>query len=221
MLTRVSFFLHSTPWIPDFPGFPTPNSGLHYVYLFGSFLTHQLWNHHKNGNFPLFIQPGVLPLSILHRLPQITQPEDFDLSEVTETVEGLSLQHVNLTLQCGVKYPCHILTLFLIKTQMTLVTLCSFLTWTATSESYLCSLVLPRKGGGVAYKAIFCLFYIPEDPPAGFPTLPSLYYFFGVSLKIMAVMKQLSFTNNLLCARPCAGSRIYILSCDPLSNCQR
>lgn len=148
MLTRVSFFLHSTPWIPDFPGFPTPNSGLHYVYLFGSFLTHQLWNHHKNGNFPLFIQPGVLPLSILHRLPQITQPEDFDLSEVTETVEGLSLQHVNLTLQCGVKYPCHILTLFLIKTQMTLVTLCSFLTWTATSESYLCSLVLPRKGGG-------------------------------------------------------------------------
>lgn len=174
--TRVYFFLNSTSGVPDFPGFATPNSGLHYFYPFFSSLTHQLWSHNKNGNFPFFTQPGVLPLSIMPYIAPNHSAWGFWLFWGHErTVEGLSSLHLILTLQCGVKYPCHffgknpddpgyIMDYFLT-------------TWTTTLEWYLCSLVLPR-GGKKPYKAIFCLFHRPENPLAGFSTLPSLCCFF-------------------------------------------
>lgn len=83
---------------------------------------------------------------------------------------------MNLTLQCGVKYPCHFLgknpddtgyIMFLFDMDCNLGII-SFAPWFYPEKVVV-------EG---AYKAIFCLFYIPEDPPAGFPTLPSLYYFF-------------------------------------------
>lgn len=82
---------------------------------------------------------------------------------------------MNVTLQRGVNYPCHFLgknpddtgyIMFLFDMDCNLKIISLLLGFT-------------QKGGGwAAYKVIFCLFYIPEDPPAGFPTLPSLYYFF-------------------------------------------
>ena len=151
-----------------------------------------------------------------HSVSCIDCPKSLSLRALTsqgsrETVEGLSPQPVTLTLGCGVKSPCHffgkspddpgyIMFLFDVDCNLGIKSLLLGFTQRSWEKSY---------------KAIFCLFYIPEDPLAGFSTLPSLYlFFFRVSLKIMAVMKQLSFTTNLLCARTCAGCWIYVISCN-------
>lgn len=126
---------------------------------------------------------------------------------------------MNITLQRGVNYPCHFLgknpddtgyIMFLFDMDCNLRIISLLLGFT-------------QKGGagGRHTKRSFVYFIYRRILLQVSPRCLPCIIFFGVSLKIMAVIKQLSFTNNGLCARPCAGSRVYILSCNPLSKCQR
>lgn len=113
-------------------------------------------------------------------------------------VEGLSLQHVNLTLQHGVRYPCHFLgtnpedtgyIMFLFDMDGNLGIISLLLGFT-------------QKGGGGDTKRSFVYFMCQRILLRVSPLCVPCIIFFGVSLKIMAVTKQLSFTNNGRCARP-------------------
>lgn len=79
-----------------------------------------------------------------------------------------------LTLQCGVKYTCH----FLSKNPDDPGYI-MFLFDNVDCNFRIISLLhgLPRRKEKKSYKAIICLFYIPEAPLAGFSTLSSLYCF--------------------------------------------
>lgn len=98
-----------------------------------------------------------------------------------------------LTLQCGVKYTCH----FLSKNPDDPGYI-TFLFDKMDHNFRIISLLhgLPRRKEKKSYKAIICLFYIPEAPLAGFSTLPSLYCFIRVSLKIPAVIKTATMSSR-------------------------
>lgn len=198
-----------------FPGSPTLNSGLHYFYPFCSFLTHQLWSHSKKGNFPVFTQARVLPLSIVYTLPQITQPEDSDFRDHKRTVEGWGSQHVTLTLQHGVKYP-HFLSkhaedlgysMFLLDSMDCNFRIRSLLLGFTQKEEKAIQrdllFILCTRG-------LSCRFFHSAVP---------VLFLSRFHKKIMAVIKQPPCADNLLGNKPSSRRWIYVTPRNPLSEC--
>ena len=164
-------------------------------------------------NFPFSTQPGVLPLSIMHTLPQITQPEDSDFPGVTrEQWRGWVLSIWPFPCRVG----SNILVIFSVNTQMIWVTLGSFFDNMGCNFRIISLLLGFIQEGGKSYKkAIFCLFCIPEDPCVGFSTLPCLYCFFFSFPKKNGSHKPATIYWQLA---TWAKGWVYVISCNLLTK---
>ena len=191
VLTPMSFFLDFTSWVPDFPGSPTLNSGLHYFYPFCSFLTHQLWSPVKRGIFHSLLNPESSHSGSCIHCPRSLSLRTLTFPGSQENSRGAELSACDPHPKHGVKYPCH----FLGKHPEDP----GYIFDNMDCKFRIGSLLLgfTQKENKRPYKEIFCLFYIPEDPLAGFSTLLSLYCFFRFHKKIMAVTKTATVCRQL------------------------